>query len=125
MEAGASSSTVKAMTRSFTREEREAFVRWSVGTLRHVKLYRTRRKCSIAEPGAHAGIVLSNTGSGKTESLLSPILASIARKARRSWVPPEAEYLTRRWWRDASYESYGGEGGIPEQRRLTSDARGA
>ena len=43
------------------------------------------------------GVVTSGTGSGKTESFLLPILASIVREAT-SWDAPDPGYLGRRWW---------------------------
>jgi DEAD/DEAH box helicase domain-containing protein len=51
------------------------------------------------------GIVTSGTGSGKTESFLLPIFAEMAREAVR-WPRPDAGYLKRRWWQDASGEAY-------------------
>jgi len=108
----------------FTREEREAFVRLITSGLfdsGDVKLYR--HQAEMLRRGsreAHPGIVTSGTGSGKTESFLLPVLASIAREARQSWEAPKAGYLTQRWWHDTegrSYASYGGESGIPKQQR--------
>jgi ATP-dependent helicase YprA (DUF1998 family) len=46
------------------------------------------------------GIVTSGTGSGKTESFMLPILATIAAEAT-SWNAPGPGYLENRWWRDA------------------------
>lgn len=48
-----------------------------------------------------AGVVTSGTGSGKTESFLLPILATIIEEATREgkeWGRPEPEYLKRFWW---------------------------
>ena len=45
------------------------------------------------------GIVTSGTGSGKTESFLLPLLASIANEAV-DWPAPETEYLKTRWWQN-------------------------
>ncbi|VIO73319.1 hypothetical protein CI1B_49240 [Bradyrhizobium ivorense] len=107
----------------FTRNEREVFVRLVASGLfdsADVELYLHQAKMLYrGSRNAQPGIVTSGTGSGKTESFLLPVLASISREALR-WEAPQAGYLTRRWWQDAngrSYESYGGEGGIPKQRR--------
>jgi hypothetical protein len=45
------------------------------------------------------GIVTSGTGSGKTESFMLPILATIADEATR-WPPAPKDYLGEPWWRD-------------------------
>jgi hypothetical protein len=50
------------------------------------------------KPG-RPGIVTSGTGSGKTESFMLPILASIASEAVR-WTAPSPGYLAGQWWRD-------------------------
>jgi hypothetical protein len=62
-----------------------------------------RRGVSRGTPG----IVTSGTGSGKTESFLLPIFATIAQEAVR-WKAPSAGFLSRRWWHAASS---GGESG--------------
>jgi Lhr-like helicase len=49
----------------------------------------------------HPGIVTSGTGSGKTESFMLPVLATIANEAVR-WPAPAPEYLQSGWWRDSS-----------------------
>ncbi|AIQ93138.1 DEAD/DEAH box helicase [Methylobacterium oryzae] len=46
------------------------------------------------------GIVTSGTGSGKTESFMLPILATVAAEAVR-WGAPAPGYLADRWWTDA------------------------
>ena len=48
-------------------------------------------------PG-HPGIVTSGTGSGKTESFMLPVLASLANEAAQ-WPAPAAGYLQNSWWR--------------------------
>ncbi|WP_437871016.1 DEAD/DEAH box helicase [Methylorubrum extorquens] len=48
-------------------------------------------------PG-HPSIVTSGTGSGKTESFMLPILASLASEAVK-WSRPEDGYLGNTWWR--------------------------
>jgi Lhr-like helicase len=45
------------------------------------------------------GIVTSGTGSGKTESFMLPILATICEEATR-WPAPKLGYLTGEWWED-------------------------
>ena len=50
-----------------------------------------------------AGIVTSGTGSGKTESFLLPVLATILAEAKRErggWRAPAQGYLQNTWWRD-------------------------
>ena len=51
------------------------------------------------------GIVTSGTGSGKTEALLLPVFAQIAREAV-SWEAPEEQFLARRWWHDSNNRPY-------------------
>lgn len=56
----------------------------------------------------HAGIVTSGTGSGKTESFLLPVLATIIEEATRErggWTAPRPGFLQNRWWCDASGNS--------------------
>ncbi len=49
------------------------------------------------------GIVTSGTGSGKTEAFFLPVLAALAREARR-WPAPEERFLGEKWWcRPPSY----------------------
>ncbi len=52
-----------------------------------------RRGVSRGKPG----IVTSGTGSGKTESFLLPILATIASEGK-TWPRPNAEFLSEPWW---------------------------
>lgn len=49
-----------------------------------------------SKPG-QPGIVTSGTGSGKTESFMLPILATIANEAVK-WPAPNAGFLQERWW---------------------------
>lgn len=52
----------------------------------------------------HAGIVTSGTGSGKTESFLLPVLATIIEEATRErggWTAPGPGFMRQRWWCDA------------------------
>ncbi|WP_456022939.1 DEAD/DEAH box helicase [Pseudomonas protegens] len=44
------------------------------------------------------GIVTSGTGSGKTESFMLPIFATIAEEAT-NWPPPAPGYLADSWWK--------------------------
>lgn len=53
----------------------------------------------------HPGIVTSGTGSGKTESFLLPVLASLVQEAH-SWPSPDADFLDRHWWHDAAGQAY-------------------
>lgn len=43
------------------------------------------------------GVVTSGTGSGKTESFMLPVLATIANEAVR-WPAPNAGFLQEKWW---------------------------
>src|SRR5215831_9214206 len=108
----------------FSRDERETFVHLiSAGLFDNGDIALYRHQAEMLRRGsreAHPGIVTSGTGSGKTESFLLPVLASICREARRGWAAPSGNYLARRWWQDTngrSYESYGGDRGIPKERR--------
>lgn len=67
----------------------------------------------------HPGVVTSGTGSGKTESFLLPILASIAREATR-WPAPESGYLEHPWWHDASGAPYGSWSKVPNRPGKTT-----
>ena len=55
---------------------------------------------------ARPSIVASGTGSGKTESFLMPVLATIMREATR-WPRPAAGYLNLQWWRTKTNASGG------------------
>lgn len=95
-----------------------------------IQMYRhqvemLKRGTSIGQPG----IVTSGTGSGKTESFLLPIFASILREGMNNWSAPDIGFLEKRWWHDESgraYDSYSGKSpvrGIPiEQRPRKADA---
>lgn len=65
-----------------------------------------RRGVSRGAPG----IVTSGTGSGKTESFLLPIFATIAKEAV-GWKAPSSGYLSRRWWQVASPSGTGADAG--------------
>src|SRR2546426_564776 len=60
-----------------------------------------RRGVTAGQPG----IVTSGTGSGKTESFLLPVLASLAKEAV-NWEEPEQGFLSRRWWQDQAGQAY-------------------
>ena len=49
------------------------------------------------------GIVTSGTGSGKTESFMLPIFATIAQEAVR-WPAPHGEKLSNEWYKEAGQE---------------------
>ena len=42
-------------------------------------------------------VITSGTGSGKTESFMLPVLASIIKEAENEWIHP-VEYTPNRWW---------------------------
>ena len=55
------------------------------------------------------GIVTSGTGSGKTESFLLPVIASIVDEGVRTWEAPDSGFLEKRWWHSSdgrAYEKY-------------------
>jgi DEAD/DEAH box helicase domain-containing protein len=105
----------------FSRDERETFVRLiSSGLFDDGDIALYCHQAEMLRRGsreAHPGIVTSGTGSGKTESFLLPVLASICREARRDWEAPPRDYLARRWWQDPNGRSYESYRGIPKQRR--------
>src|SRR5262249_10276148 len=98
--------------RDFDSQARQAFVELALaGLLEHERsnggrvgafpLYRhqvalLRRG---VEPG-RPGVITSGTGSGKTESFLLPIVATISKEAV-SWPEPSPTFLKRRWWQGA------------------------
>jgi DEAD/DEAH box helicase domain-containing protein len=62
------------------------------------RLYR--HQAEMLERGSQQGlpgVVTSGTGSGKTESFLMPVLATILDEAR-SWSAPASNYLKAPWW---------------------------
>lgn len=66
-------------------------------------------------PG-HPGIVTSGTGSGKTESFLLPIFATLVREAS-GWRAPDRGYLGQRWWQDSNGEPLSQWKDLPASRR--------
>lgn len=98
---------------NFGWEARRAFAELSLsGLFPGVESEGRIRRKSLYKPYAHQlemlsrgvkpgcpGIVTSGTGSGKTESFMLPILASIAAEAIR-WTVPAPGYLAGQWWRD-------------------------
>lgn len=63
------------------------------------------------------GIVTSGTGSGKTESFLLPVIASIVDEGVRTWDAPDSGFLERRWWHDADGRTYAKYTEIPKGLR--------
>jgi hypothetical protein len=104
----------------FTPEQRDAFVRLAAAGLvpsnsedicagrisGEYELYE--HQLEMLRRGVQAGtpgIVTSGTGSGKTESFLLPILASLAREAV-AWPDSPALNPGTRWWADENGENY-------------------
>jgi Lhr-like helicase len=69
-----------------------------------------RRGIRAGQPG----IVTSGTGSGKTESFMLPVFATIANEAVR-WPAPSPGYLQNGWWRGSSRYSPRRDGERPER----------
>jgi Lhr-like helicase len=73
----------------------------SEGPLRRKSLYEPySHQVEMLKRGIRAGepgIVTSGTGSGKTESFMLPILASLSREAVK-WKAPASGFLQERWW---------------------------
>jgi len=97
----------------FTREERRAFAEVALAglfdsvpadgdgpTSRRAAFPLYEHQATMLTRGVQEGtpgVVTSGTGSGKTESFLLPVFASLVREAA-SWAKPGPEYLKRRWW---------------------------
>lgn len=99
--------------RPLNREAQRAFVELALSGLFEGEPSRgeLRRKSAYApythqvemlargiQPG-QPSIVTSGTGSGKTESFMLPILASLAGEAV-NWPVPDTDYLSNAWWRE-------------------------
>jgi DEAD/DEAH box helicase domain-containing protein len=75
---------------------------------RQVKYPPYSHQVDMLARGVRAGmpsIVTSGTGSGKTESFMLPLLATLIKEAV-SWAKPSEGYLKRRWWWDDANEPY-------------------
>jgi DEAD/DEAH box helicase domain-containing protein len=106
--------------KNLNRKQRSAFVRLISSGLfdgEEARLYR--HQAELLERGTregNPGVVTSGTGSGKTESFLLPVLAAISCEAT-GWPRPDAGYLTRRWWHDATGKPYEKYTDIPKHSR--------
>lgn len=104
----------------FPEESRSGFARLASCGLfdsGDAKLYR--HQAAMLERGSKPGspgIVTSGTGSGKTESFLLPVLATIFDEARR-WPEPEESYLHGHWWHAPEGGRYQKFTKIPQSQR--------
>ena len=101
----------QAVLAPLTKQTRELFLkligcgligRDSRGDLFHPYRHQLQMLARGVRDG-QAGIVTSGTGSGKTESFLLPVLATILTEAKRDrggWSAPAPGYLQHRWWCD-------------------------
>ena len=110
----------------FEGAQRAAFVRLvSSGLFESADVRLYEHQATMLRRGLGAGlpgIVTSGTGSGKTESFLLPVLATIAREAtsaRTRWSAPAPTYLQRRWWQDAAGRLLDRYTAIPRAQRPT------
>ena len=115
----------------FSRDERTAIVEMflsglfpgkdSDGVIRRVPLFApyTHQVEMLARgvESGRPGIVTSGTGSGKTESFLLPILASVTAEAC-SWPAPGEGYCQSDWWQPNNTETVASDG---RRRSLTPD----
>jgi hypothetical protein len=79
-----------------------------------------RHQIEMLSRGVRAGtpgIVTSGTGSGKTESFLLPVIASILDEGVRRWERPRQRFLQRRWWHDPTGRAYEKYTSIPAAQR--------
>ena len=111
----------------FSREERQAFSdlclsglidssRPKGSTILRSDYELYQHQAEMLRRGVQAGtpgIVTSGTGSGKTESFLLPIFASLAKEALH-WPAPEKDYLSRFWWQNSSGRCYASEKELPD-----------
>lgn len=83
-----------------------------------IKLHRhqARMLARGARRGA-PGIVTSGTGSGKTESFLLPVIASIVDEGLRKWDAPDSSFLKNRWWHGPDGRPYEKYTAIPKECR--------
>jgi DEAD/DEAH box helicase domain-containing protein len=70
-----------------------------------ISLYRHQQAMlqqAMAKERKHC-VVVTGTGSGKTEAFLLPVLASIIKEAKSKWAPPKAKSAT--WGNKVSWDS--------------------
>jgi DEAD/DEAH box helicase domain-containing protein len=70
-----------------------------------INLYRHQQimlQQAMAKERKHC-VVVTGTGSGKTEAFLLPVLASIIKEAKSSWTPPKAKNAT--WGKKVPWDS--------------------
>ena len=83
-------------------------------------IHQARLLARGVQPGK-PGIVASGTGSGKTESFLMPVLATIMREATR-WPRPQSGYLGGQWWRTKLDKSGKWKNGLGPPPKATTPA---
>lgn len=115
-----------AVLPGWTADEAVAFQRLvTAGLFDSDQIHLYRHQAEMLRRGVaegRPGIVTSGTGSGKTESFLLPIIASILQEGMSKWSPPEPDFLGHRWWHDESGQPYESFTGIELRKRPNKKA---
>ncbi|TNE49803.1 MAG: DEAD/DEAH box helicase, partial [Deltaproteobacteria bacterium] len=101
---------------NFSQEERQAFVELALAglfpkkekTLEAIYPIYTHQLQMLergTKPG-HPAIVTSGTGSGKTESFLLPIIATLSQEGKRKWSQCSPPQYKNNWWERDTFQFY-------------------